>query len=209
MGFQRRAAIPWPDAPRGVCRGCGDAILQAAGPERGERDLRCSWHAACRAAWEQSDPREARRRVRRRDRGRCAACGHDGEAGHGLLGPGSTRRLRDWGFEPRVATWQLDHIVPLIDGGTHDLANLQTLCPPCHTQKLRREAAERWEREQERQSEKMIERAELLLEATRRLVGHLRNAVFEIVEQRDDPPRLPVLTLPAQIEREGEREGDR
>jgi 5-methylcytosine-specific restriction endonuclease McrA len=39
--------------------------------------------------------------------------------------------------------WELDHIVPLADGGTHELANMQTLCRPCHRAKTAREAAER------------------------------------------------------------------
>ncbi|MDK8305659.1 HNH endonuclease signature motif containing protein [Corynebacterium imitans] len=30
---------------------------------------------------------------------------------------------------------EVDHIVPLEDGGTHDEANLQALCKPCHSSK--------------------------------------------------------------------------
>lgn len=37
--------------------------------------------------------------------------------------------------------WEADHIVPVIEGGTNELANLRTLCMRCHraeTAKLRR-----------------------------------------------------------------------
>lgn len=34
-----------------------------------------------------------------------------------------------------------DHRVPLFEGGTHDLANLQGLCQPCHDTKTRAESA--------------------------------------------------------------------
>jgi len=50
-----------------------------------------------------------------------------------------TARLRAQGFVPRRSLWELDHIVPLIDGGGHDLVNLQTLCAPCHRKKSIRE----------------------------------------------------------------------
>jgi hypothetical protein len=38
--------------------------------------------------------------------------------------------------------WEFDHIVPLADGGTHELSNMQTLCRPCHRAKTAREAGE-------------------------------------------------------------------
>jgi hypothetical protein len=47
------------------------------------------------------------------------------------------------GFVPRRSLWELDHKIPLIDGGTHDLSNLQTLCAPCHRKKSAREHSER------------------------------------------------------------------
>lgn len=39
--------------------------------------------------------------------------------------------------------WAADHIVPLVDGGTFDIENLQTLCLACHKQKTAREASAR------------------------------------------------------------------
>ena len=205
MAQHRRPAIPFSDAPRGVCRWCGDAILIEDGPDRGERNLRRRWHPACLAAWEQSDPREARRRVRRRDRGICASCGLDTIAERRRLrGRGSAARLRELGFKVRKSLWELDHIVPLIDGGTHDMANLQTLCTPCHKLKTAREAEERRERERERQADALMERADVLLEASRRLVEHLRDVAEDVVEQRERglPAPIPIL----EIERDGERD---
>ncbi|MDZ3745338.1 HNH endonuclease [Pseudoglutamicibacter cumminsii] len=38
---------------------------------------------------------------------------------------------------------EVDHIVPLEDGGTHDEANLQALCKPCHSSKIAR-GNDRW-----------------------------------------------------------------
>jgi 5-methylcytosine-specific restriction endonuclease McrA len=37
----------------------------------------------------------------------------------------------------------VDHIIALSDGGTHDLANLQTLCTACHLIKTRKERRDR------------------------------------------------------------------
>ena len=46
------------------------------------------------------------------------------------------------GFVRRRSLWELDHVVPLIDGGGHEPSNLQTLCVPCHREKSARELAE-------------------------------------------------------------------
>ena len=54
-----------------------------------------------------------------------------------------TQALRERGFVPRRSLWELDHIVPLVDGGTHDPSNLQTLCTPCHKKKTAQEARQR------------------------------------------------------------------
>ena len=62
-------------------------------------------------------PREWRelRRAYIADVGVCAACGS-------TSGP-----------------WDLDHVVPITDGGEWWGANLQLLCRPCHIEKTRRE----------------------------------------------------------------------
>jgi 5-methylcytosine-specific restriction endonuclease McrA len=93
-----------------------------------------------------SDPRELRRRVRKRDRGVCRACGVDTrrlDRETRGLGRGRAERLRSLGFHPRRSLWELDHVRPLIEGGGHDLSNLQTLCVPCHRRKSALESRER------------------------------------------------------------------
>jgi len=146
----RRPEIRFTDAPRGTCRWCGEGIVYADGPKRGEPDRRRRWHPECVSTYSASDPREVRRRLRRRDRGRCAACGLDTvKLRRELRGRGMTKKLRERGFVPRRSLWEVDHIVPLVDGGSHDLDNLQTLCSPCHRAKTAAEATERAARERE------------------------------------------------------------
>jgi len=143
MSEHRRPEIAFSDAPRGTCRWCGEAILYLEGPKQGEVNLRRRWHPDCVEVYNATDPREARRRVRKRDRGRCADCALDTYPLRRKIrgmGRGATRELRRLGFKPRKSLWELDHIVPLIDGGSHDLENLQTLCTPCHVKKTSEEA---------------------------------------------------------------------
>lgn len=157
MSEHRRPEIPFSDAPRGTCRWCGEAILYEAGAKRGKPDRRRRWHPACVDAYNATDPRLARLRIRRRDRGVCAACGLDTNAlRRKLRGRGAAARLRERGFVPRRSLWELDHVVPLIDGGSHDVSNLQTLCRPCHQEKSAREARARAAlRRDERDSERV------------------------------------------------------
>lgn len=149
----RRPEIGFSDAERGTCRWCGEPILHESGAKRGALDRRRRWHPACVAAYEASDPRELRRRVRLRDRGVCALCRLDTYAlRRRLQGPGQRARLRARGFVPGRSLWELDHRTPLIDGGSHELANLQTLCVPCHRVKSAREHRDRAARSRERSS---------------------------------------------------------
>jgi 5-methylcytosine-specific restriction endonuclease McrA len=174
MSAHRRPEIPFSDAPRGTCRWCGEQIDYERGPRRGTIDRRRRWHPACVDAYNASDPREARRLVRRRDRGICADCGLDTYAlGRRHRGRGSTRKLRALGFKPRKSLWELDHIVPLIDGGGHDLTNLQTLCTPCHKRKTAVEARARRDARRQSESEALLESAEQLLVRSERLVALL------------------------------------
>lgn len=164
MTAHRRPEIPFSDAPRGECRWCGKPILHEAGGKRGEPNLRRRWHPVCVEQYMESDPREARRRVRKRDRGICATCGVDTYAVRRRhRGRGATRKLRELGYKPRKSLWELDHIVPLVDGGGHELENLQTLCTPCHKEKTVREAAERRAVGREREEGDLLDRAEQLL----------------------------------------------
>lgn len=61
------------------------------------------------------DPAYARNRQHRfeRARGRCEACGVHVETGE----------------------WECDHLIPLRQGGTHDITNLRVLCIACHRAK--------------------------------------------------------------------------
>lgn len=43
---------------------------------------------------------------------------------------------------------EVDHIIPMEDGGTHAPGNLQSLCFTCHNAKRRRENRERWRKNQ-------------------------------------------------------------
>lgn len=144
MTAHRRPEIRFSDAPRGTCRWCGEAIVHGSGLLRGEPNRRRRWHPECVDVYNATDPREVRRRLRRRDRGVCAHCGLDTIAlARELAGRGMTRKLRDRGFVPRRSLWEVDHVVPLIDGGSHALDNLQTLCTPCHKAKTAEEARAR------------------------------------------------------------------
>lgn len=42
------------------------------------------------------------------------------------------------------AAAEVDHVVPLSEGGADDDSNLQSLCVPCHKEKTAREQAERF-----------------------------------------------------------------
>jgi 5-methylcytosine-specific restriction protein A len=156
MSEHRRPEIPFSEAPRGSCRWCGEDILHEAGDHEGQVNRRRRWHQTCVDEYNESDPREARKRIRRRDRGICAACGVDTKKlkrEFKAIGRGRVKAVRSRGFKPRKSLWELDHVVPLIDGGGHSDDNLQTLCTPCHTQKTAQEARERADRSRDRAAE--------------------------------------------------------
>ncbi len=149
MAQHRRPEIRFTDAPRGQCRWCGEAILYDSSSKKGQLDRRRRWHPECVDAYNESDPSEARKRIRRRDRGRCGECELDTykiRREMRKIGRGRAREIRKRGFKPGKSFWELDHIVPLIDGGGHEDDNLQTLCTPCHTRKTAEEARRRAER---------------------------------------------------------------
>lgn len=149
MAEHRRPEIPFTDADRGVCRWCGESILHEEGDLAGSPNRRRRWHQDCVDEYNASDPREARRRIRKRDRGKCADCGLDTnqlKREFKAIGRGRNRIIRERGFKTRKSLWELDHIIPLIDGGGHSDENLQTLCTPCHVRKTVDEARERADR---------------------------------------------------------------
>jgi 5-methylcytosine-specific restriction protein A len=174
MSAHRRPSIPFSDAPRGSCRWCGDPILHEDGPKCGEPNFRRRWHPTCVDHYNESDPREARRRVRKRDRGWCAVCGLDTvKLRRSIRGKGAFQKTRELGFKPRKSFWELDHIVPLIDGGGHELANLQTLCTPCHKRKTSAEAEGRRVARGEAAERDVLDRADELLARSQRLLDSL------------------------------------
>jgi 5-methylcytosine-specific restriction endonuclease McrA len=195
MSDHRRPRIPHTDAPRGICRWCGKAIFHdEETPKAGEVNLRRRWHPDCVDEYNASDPREARRLVRRRDRGICRECQLDtNRLKRETKGRGRARKLRELGFKARRSLWELDHILPLIDGGGHGLDNLQTLCVPCHEEKTAREAMARAERRRSEKSDSPT--------ATR---AHDQN--FGIRRPRDGASSLDeVLTRAEQTNRRVER----
>ena len=120
--------VDW-GSPKGICRLCLKAILN----RKGEQDMRRNWHPEC---WEKYDfftsNGTVRREVFKRDKGLCRACGLDTVKFMANLTPDSKAALS---VLPRVTFWDADHVVRLADGGSHDMANLQTLCVTCHRSK--------------------------------------------------------------------------
>ena len=177
MSAHRRPTIRYSDAPRGTCRWCGETILYGPGSKQGQVDRRRRWHPQCVDEYNATDPRELRRRVRTRDRGVCRACGLDTLAlKRKVKGRGRAAKLRALGFPLRRSLWELDHIVPLIDGGTHDTSNLQTLCVPCHRKKSGEENSARAgvparKRSDEPDLERLLSRADEINERVQALLS--------------------------------------
>jgi 5-methylcytosine-specific restriction endonuclease McrA len=187
----RRPQIRFSEAPRATCRWCGTAIVHEDGPKRGEPDRRRRWHQACVDDYNASDPREARRLIRKRDRGRCAECGLDTDAlKRELRGRGRSKKLRERGFKARGSLWELDHILPLIDGGSHEPANLQTLCTPCHKRKTALEARERSARRQQDCAP-----------------SHAPDAEEQPTRPADDTPESPTTRAEPDAETEADKRG--
>lgn len=105
----------------GICRWCNGAIgLTPTG-----RASTATWYTSCVQEYKfLTRPSIQRRVVARRDKFICAACG--------VFCRGA---------------WDLDHIKPLWESGGDpafwQLANMQTLCVPCHKVKTSREATRR------------------------------------------------------------------
>lgn len=128
-----------------ICRLCAAPIRCPDGAP----DRRRMWHPACVDMFlAATDPGRLRAQVFSRDHGVCAGCGlecarlaEDGEPWwkrHNRIVDGVT-----W---VELHEWEADHIVPIIDGGLLELANVQTLCAACHRAKTAREATARAER---------------------------------------------------------------
>lgn len=72
--------------------------------------------------------------------------------------------------------FNIDHVVPLWDGGTNDRSNLQGVCVTCHGAKTGAEARARTEHKQRKQRSVMYKLATRLLFLMRRFVGVRKRA---------------------------------
>jgi len=149
-----------PKGPNGrpCCRQCGKECPTA-------RNTFCS--PACVHAWKlTTDPGYQRAHVFERDHGICSSCSLDTaalersfreakralyrERHHGGSLPHVSsdvwrwgyrevdERLRALGFIAGRSFWEMDHIVPVVEGGGGcSLDNLRTLCRPCHVRVTR------------------------------------------------------------------------
>ena len=139
-GFADRASLALGPNNRPLCRWCNLEI-----PPR--RRTFCS--DFCVHEWRlRTDPGYLREQVFERDKGICALCQTDTHRAFLELkksrGTFKLKLLDRWGLKKlnRKSLWDADHIVPVVEGGGEcDLANIRTLCLPCHkqeTEKLRR-----------------------------------------------------------------------
>jgi 5-methylcytosine-specific restriction endonuclease McrA len=160
VGWVEARALPRGPNGRALCRQCGAEV------PRGRRTF-CG--ETCVDDWAaRHSPTLMRQRVFRRDRGVCALCGIDSAVlGMALKAEwqrvkyASTpeqqreraefRRRYRWFFRRRTY-WDADHIVPVVEGGSEcSLANIRTLCVPCHqrvTKEQTRNRASRRRRQQ-------------------------------------------------------------
>jgi len=141
---------------KGFCTWCGDELLvteeglkwarenshKNGGHYRAGEVLRCKvgdvwprvrkWHPWCVKAYMlRNNAGQTRYYVYERDKGACVVEGCE---------YGKPDTYGRYGY------WEADHIVPLIDGGSFEMENLQTLCRNHHKEKTKREAGERAER---------------------------------------------------------------
>ncbi len=144
--------LPW-----GTCRWCAGPILKIDGSQ----DRRRRWHRECLDEYfGLTDQVTIRNNVNDRDMGRCADCGEffgfwdsygeiDGQCPVGWLPEAWGRFIR---VNYLVRGIEVDHIVPLwLSAGLGAearlqfflMANLQSLCGPCHKAKSAAEARER------------------------------------------------------------------
>ena len=164
--YQRYPYTKGPDG-KNVCRHCHGKVPRP-------RIYWCS-DKCVEAAYLRCDPATQRRKVEERDEGVCAICRLDTASIHAAFAavvgdirkrdPGSNgwshwvssggqqaiadaqRRFMDLGIKGGHGhLWEMDHIVPIIEGGDEIedvLGNLRTLCVPCHKQETKALAARR------------------------------------------------------------------
>lgn len=155
MTGSTRRTITLPPQPEGrgpngrpFCRWCGEEVSKG---RRTFCSVQCVDEYRVRA-----DPGYARALAYRRDQGVCALCGVDTVAIEQQLRDlrrcqkpdgtpyrwGETSPYDEFhtglvrkGFDTSRSLWDLDHIIPVVEGGGEcGLENLRTLCQPCHKQ---------------------------------------------------------------------------
>lgn len=135
--YGQRGSWRPPRREPGHCRYCDTPIRKKNGeidPRRAWCSAECQHQGHLRIYWN-----AMRRHVLERDGERCVLCGTE----H----PGYNRLSRSyqWGVRRRYErgryieycelglwSWEVDHILPVEDGGTDDPANLRVLCHACH-----------------------------------------------------------------------------
>lgn len=127
----------WP--PKHNRRGPNGRRICRCGCEREIPRGRRSWYED--DCWIQFDWNRTRFEVSQRDKGVCKLCGLDCISLREYLkkfkffekhAQALRARLNLAGSEWSIDLWQADHIVPQVEGGTHELSNLRTLCIWCH-----------------------------------------------------------------------------
>lgn len=137
---------------RALCRNCDAEV------PKGRRTF-CS--EGCVDDWaSRHSPTLMRQRVFRRDNGMCALCGIDTTVLGKVLNMewqrikrahteqqrrerAEFRQRYRWFFRRRTY-WDADHIVPVVEGGGEcTLANIRTLCVPCHQRVTKQQARDR------------------------------------------------------------------
>ncbi len=117
---QRRGAIlsreGWPLGPNGrkLCAWCKTELS-------GRRQRWCS-DACVRLYSRVWDWAAMKKYIKERDGHKCQRCG--------TTDPPPPKKVRGW--QQRLDPWDVDHILPVADGGTDDPENLRLLCIPCH-----------------------------------------------------------------------------
>jgi 5-methylcytosine-specific restriction protein A len=109
---------------RGVCQRCGLCIgrIEDRAKALHKRLARLTYGRR----WPQSAPEQAERDLARAER-------NASRLGRALARYGVRYQFRRRGYVSHVPhLWEMDHKVPLAEGGTNALDNLRTLCIPCH-----------------------------------------------------------------------------
>jgi len=149
-GWAKKRYMPRSANGRVLCRRCAKEV---------EPPRRTFCSDNCVHEWRlRSDPGYLRDQVFRRDKGVCCLCGLNtvqlSSALRKLNWRGRQRRCSELGVPvSRIkALWDADHIVPVVEGGGEcSLANMRTLCIPCHkrvTAELRQKLKDQQEGQQ-------------------------------------------------------------